>query len=129
MRSAIPCPACGSANSLTATSCSSCGAELNPADDRAAGYPDSDPALERTDPADRVELERYDTDTGAEAEIDCGLLRANGIACELGGPTIPGLPSNMILWVNRKDAEAARALLDEAEQTSATGETESDDAA
>lgn len=76
-----------------------------------------------------MELERYDTDTGAEAEIDCGLLRANGIACELGGQTIPGLPSNMILWVNRKDAEAARALLDEAEQTSAADDTESDDAA
>lgn len=129
MRSATPCPACGSANSLTATSCISCGAELNPIAEQTAGYPDSDPALERVDPAERVELERYDTDTGAEAEIDCGLLRANGIACELGGQTIPGLPSNMILWVNRKDAEAARALLDEAEQTSAADDTESDDAA
>lgn len=129
MRSATPCPACGSANSLTATSCISCGAELNPIADQTAGYPDSDPALEHVDPAERVELERYDTDTGAEAEIDCGLLRANGIACELGGQTIPGLPSNMILWVNRKDAEAARALLDEAEQTSAADDTESDDAA
>lgn len=129
MQSATPCPACGSANSLTATSCISCGAELNPVAEQIAGYPDNDPALEHIDPADRVELERYDTDTGAEAEIDCGLLRANGIACELGGQTIPGLPSNMILWVNRKDAEAARALLDEAERTSATGDTESDDAA
>lgn len=129
MQSARPCPACGSANSLTATSCSSCGAELNPAAERAAGYPDSDPALERVDPAQRVDLERYDTDTGAEAEIDCGLLRANGIACELGGQTIPGLPSNMILWVNRKDAQAARAVLDEAEHGSAVEDTESDDAA
>ena len=67
------------------------------------------------DPRDRVELERYDTDTGAEAEIDCGLLRANGIACELGGQTIPGLPTNMILWVNGRDAATARALLDEVE--------------
>jgi hypothetical protein len=124
-----PCPASGSANSLAATSCSSCGAELNPAAGRGAGYPDNDPALERLDPADRVELERYDTDTGAEAEIDCGLLRANGIACELGGQAIPGLPSNMILWVNRKDAETARGLLDEAEQASEPQETESDDAA
>lgn len=83
--------------------------------DAASGVPDSDPALEHVDPAGRVELERYDTDTGAEAEIDCGLLRANGIACELGGQTIPGLPTNMILWVNGRDAAAARALLDEVE--------------
>lgn len=128
-QSARPCPACGSANPLTATSCTRCGAELShPADD-VAGYADSDPALERVDPAERIELERYDTDTGAEAEIDCGLLRANGIACELGGQTIPGLPSNVILWVSRKDAGAARALLDEAEQPSAAEDAESDDAA
>jgi hypothetical protein len=109
------CPACGSGNQLTATYCASCGAELNQAGDPGNGFPDNDPALERVAPENRVELERYDTDTGAEAEIDCGLLRANGIACELGGQTIPGLPSNMILWVNKQDAAAARALLDEVE--------------
>ena len=95
--------------------CSSCGADINTESEEDSGFPDSDPALEHVDPRDRVELERYDTDTGAEAEIDCGLLRANGIACELGGQTIPGLPTNMILWVNRRDAGAARALLDEVE--------------
>lgn len=79
------------------------------------GFSDNDPALEYVDPETRVELERYETDTGAEAEIDCGLLRANGIACELGAQTIPGLPANMILWVSRKDAEIARALLDDVE--------------
>ncbi len=107
------CPLCGTANEFTATICSSCGAELNLREED--GFSDNDPALEHVDQENRVELERYDTDTGAEAEIDCGLLRANGIACELGGQTIPGLPSNMILWVNKQDAEAARALLDDVE--------------
>lgn len=102
-------------NPVSAATCTSCGAEINLAPDAATGLPDSDPALEHVDHGDRVELERYDTDTGAEAEIDCGLLRANGIACELGGQTIPGLPTNMILWVNRRDAATARALLDEVE--------------
>lgn len=102
-------------NPATAPTCTSCGAEINLGAAADTGLPDSDPALEHVDPGERVELERYDTDTGAEAEIDCGLLRANGIACELGGQTIPGLPSNMILWVNRRDAAAARALLDEVE--------------
>jgi len=101
---------------MAATTCADCGAELTgSAAEGTNGFFDSDPALEHIDPEERVELVRYDTDTGAEAEIDCGLLRANGIACELGGQTIPGLPSNMILWVNKKDSAAARALLDEVE--------------
>jgi uncharacterized Zn finger protein (UPF0148 family) len=108
------CPACGVKNQRGSATCSSCGAEIEITDE-SVGFPDTDPALERVDPEERYELERYDTDTGAEAEIDCGLLRANGIACELGGQAIPGLPSNMILWVNKKDAAAARALLDETE--------------
>ncbi|HWG50671.1 MAG TPA: hypothetical protein VN669_13315 [Candidatus Acidoferrales bacterium] len=108
------CPACGVKNAPGAETCISCGAEIN-ASDEGDGFADSDPALEHVDPEHRFELERYDTDTGAEAEIDCGLLRANGIACELGGQAIPGLPSNMILWVNKKDAAAARVLLDETE--------------
>jgi predicted RNA-binding Zn-ribbon protein involved in translation (DUF1610 family) len=108
------CPACGLNNPSGVATCSSCGAEIALAD-QSRSFPDNDPALERVDPEDRFELERYDTDTGAEAEIDCGLLRANGIACELGGQAIPGLPSNMILWVNKRDAAAARALLDETE--------------
>ena len=108
------CPACGGENQPGATTCASCGAEITigPEDN---GFSDNDPALEYVDPETRVELERYETDTGAEAEIDCGVLRANGIACELGAQTIPGLPANMILWVSRKDAEIARALLDDVE--------------
>lgn len=105
------CPACGGDNASDAITCTACGADLLGEND----YADNDPALEHVDAEQRFELARYDTDTGAEAEIDCGLLRANGIACELGGETIPGLPSNMILWVNQKDAEAARTLLDEVE--------------
>ena len=108
------CPACGVKNEAGSATCSSCGAEIEIADG-SGGFPDTDPRLEHVDPEERYELERYDTDTGAEAEIDCGLLRANGIACELGGQAIPGLPSNMILWVNKKEAAAARALLDETE--------------
>jgi hypothetical protein len=110
------CPACGSENKPGATTCASCGAEMT-IDPESSGFSDNDPALEHVDPENRVELERYETDTGAEAEIDCGLLRANGIACELGSQTIPGLPANMILWVNRKDAAQARALLNEVETT------------
>jgi hypothetical protein len=113
MKSARTCPACGATNDMAATTCSECGAELSDSEmEGDNGFFDSDPALEHVDPRDRVELARYETDTGAEAEIDCGLLRANGIACELGAQTIPGLPSNMILWVNKNDAEAARTLLD-----------------
>lgn len=108
------CPACGSENEPGAATCAFCGAEMS-ADLGADGFSDNDPELEFVDPETRAELERYETDTGAEAEIDCGLLRANGIACELGAQTIPGLPANMILWVNRKDLEAARALLDDVE--------------
>jgi len=108
------CPACGSQVGRGEATCSSCGAEIN-ANLDSDGFFDSDPALEHVDPESRVELARYETDTGAEAEIDCGLLRANGIACELGAQTIPGLPANMILWVDSKDAEDARALLDEVE--------------
>ena len=108
------CPACGSKNQPDAATCASCGAEMT-LEPESAGFSDNDPELEYVDPETRVELERYETDTGAEAEIDCGLLRANGIACELGAQTIPGLPANMILWVNRKDAESARALLDDVE--------------
>jgi hypothetical protein len=108
------CPACGSENEAGAATCASCGAEMS-ADPGFDGFSDNDPELEYVDPETRVELERYETDTGAEAEIDCGLLRANGIACELGAHTIPGLPANMILWVNRKDFETARALLDDVE--------------
>ena len=108
------CPACGVKNQPGSATCTSCGAEIETAL-ATDGFADTDPALEHVDPEGRYELERYDTDTGAEAEIDCGVLRANGIACELGGQAIPGLPSNMILWVNKKDAAAARALLDETE--------------
>src|SRR6185312_3000867 len=116
MKSARTCPACGTSNIVAATTCADCGAELSDsAIEGANGFFDNDPALEHVDPENRVELARYETDTGADAEIDCGLLRANGIACELGAQTIPGLPSNMILWVSKKDAQAARTLLDEVE--------------
>jgi hypothetical protein len=123
MEPGTTCPACGSVNFSTAPTCASCGAALSDTANGGNGYADNDPLLEHVDPANRVELERYDTDTGAEAEIDCGLLRANGIACELGGQTIPGLPSNMILWVNAQDASKARALLDDVELGSAEQES------
>lgn len=124
MQSVRECPACGSANAATAECCAVCGAELIVVVEPVPARPaDNDPALEFVDPENRFELERYETDTGAEAEIDCGLLRANGIACELGSPALPGLPSDRILWVNKQDANAARALLDEVE----TSESEEDE--
>jgi hypothetical protein len=109
------CPACGRITDSAAATCTFCGAPLHSDASPRYGFADSDPALEHVDQENRVELARYDTDTGAEAEIDCGLLRANDIACELGGPTLPGLPSNVILWVNQQDADAARTLLAEVE--------------
>jgi hypothetical protein len=76
-------------------------------------FVDDDPPLQYVDPNNRVELDRFER--WADAELACGLLRANGIACELS-PTIPELPVETILWVNNADAELAWALLADAER-------------
>lgn len=67
------------------------------------------------DPEHRVEIAHFELVQGAQAGLVCGMLRANGIACELSNPLLPGLPNERALWVNAGDAEQARALLAAAE--------------
>jgi len=82
--------------------CASCGQDLN-----------EDPELAHVDPERRVELTRFDAERGDEAELACGLLRANGIACELSSTALPGLPADLIVWVSPQDAGPAWALLED----------------
>ena len=74
---------------------------------------DDNPALRYVDLENRIELDRFDR--WDEAELACGLLRSNGIACELSPMPLPGLPADIILWVHNQDAKLARALLAERE--------------
>lgn len=68
------------------------------------------PALQHVDLNDRVELDRFEH--LYEAELACGLLRSNGIACEVSSQLIP---AEVILWTGTKDAQLAWALLADAE--------------
>jgi hypothetical protein len=79
-----------------------------------SGFIDDDPALRYVDPENRIELARFER--WDDAELACGLLRSNGIACELTPPPLPGLPTDIILWMHKKDAELAWALLADAER-------------
>jgi len=99
------CRACGHDNDAGAARCASCGQDL-----------DEDVELTHVDPDRRVELTRFDTERGDEAELACGLLRANGIACELSSTALPGLPADLIVWVNPEDARPAWALLEDAQR-------------
>lgn len=54
------------------------------------------PAFQHVDLNDRVELDRFEH--LYEAELACGLLRSNGIACEVSSQLIPGVPAEVILW-------------------------------
>ena len=85
---------------------------------------DDDPALRSVDPENRIELTRFER--WDDAELACGLLRFNGIACELSSMLIPGLPADMILWVNARDADLARALLADAEREASTQHDEAE---
>ncbi len=58
---------------------------------------------------DRVEIASFERES--EALLAAGLLRANGIAAELGTPTVPGLTWQQALWVGAADAGVARQLL------------------
>ncbi len=123
------CRACGSANDAGAERCAACGAGLDAAtEEPEASFADEDPALTHVDPDNRVELTRFETERGDEADLACGLLRANGIACELSSTALPGLPADLIVWVNAQDARPAWALLEDA-QREASKEKEEDDAA
>lgn len=77
---------------------------------------DEDPALLHVDASNRVELDRFERLD--QAELACGLLRSNGIACELSSMPLSGLPADIILWVNAKDAKEAWALLADTERES-----------
>jgi hypothetical protein len=99
------CRACGSDNEAGAVRCASCGQDL-----------DEDLELTHVDPDRRVELTRFDAERGDEAELACGLLRANGIACELSSTALPGLPADLIVWVNPQDAGPAWALLEDVQR-------------
>lgn len=76
--------------------------------------PNDDLKLRFVDPENRTEIDRFERLD--EAELACGLLRASGVACELSPPPLPGLSADIILWVNRRDAELAWALLADAER-------------
>jgi hypothetical protein len=109
------CRACGSSNDPDAERCAACGADLDSAEEPSSGrLAEDEPALRYVDPDNRIELDRFER--WDEAELACGLLRANGIACELSSMVLPGLPAEVILWVPREDAELAWALLADAER-------------
>ena len=55
-----------------------------------------------------------------EAQLACGLLRSNGIPCELSSTVLPGLPADIILWTDNRDAEKAWALLVDTEREART---------
>lgn len=99
------CRACGSENDLDAEHCPSCGGDLT-----------EDLTLTHVDSDRRVELTRFETERGDEAELACGLLRANGIPCELSSTALPGLPADLIIWVDARDARPAWALLEDAQR-------------
>lgn len=88
--------------------------------------PSAGDELRSVDPEHRVEVANFEVNHGEEAELACGMLRANGIACELSNPLIPGLPNEKTLWVNAGNEAAAMALLAEAERGDAINK---DDAA
>jgi hypothetical protein len=66
------------------------------------------------DPENRVELDRFERLD--QAELACGLLRSNNIPCEVSSMPLPGLPADLILWVNANDAKLAWALLADTER-------------
>ena len=72
------------------------------------------PALQHVDLNDRVELDRFEH--SYEADLACGLLRSNGIACEASSQLMPGVPGQVILWTRTQDAQLAWALLVDTER-------------
>jgi hypothetical protein len=113
IKSGKVCPACGSTNATSAKACVTCGRDLDECD-APREVADGDPALFHVDAENRFELDRFERLD--QAELACGLLRSNGIPCELSSMPLPGLPADIILWVYNKDAELAWALLTDAER-------------
>ncbi|MCU1298270.1 MAG: hypothetical protein JWO91_2548 [Acidobacteriaceae bacterium] len=108
------CLSCDSTNRVDSKECTKCGADLDAEPETERRFIDDDPALVYVDPDNRIELDRFERLD--EAELACGLLRYNGIPCELSPMPLPGLPVDLILWVHNKDAELAWALLADAER-------------
>ena len=115
MESGRVCLACGNTNTTTAKQCRHCGRNLDLREEpTGASFVDDNPAVLHVDPTNRFDLDRFDRLD--EAELACGFLRANGVACELSSMPLPGLPVDIILWVNADDAKLAWALLADAER-------------
>jgi len=55
-------------------------------------------------PENRVELDRFDRLD--HAALACGLLRSNNIPCEVSSTLLPGQPTDLVIWVNAKDAKS-----------------------
>ncbi|MFZ0862998.1 MAG: hypothetical protein WCA27_31485 [Candidatus Sulfotelmatobacter sp.] len=109
------CRACGRREEdVDAERCASCGADLNAVTAQGTRFIDEDPRLQHVDANNRVELDRFNR--LEEAELACGLLRFNGIPCELSSTVIPGLPADTILWVHTDDAKLGWALLADMER-------------
>jgi hypothetical protein len=114
------CRICDSPNDPAAERCAVCDADLDAvALSSESDFMDDDPQLVHVDPENRTEVERYER--WDDAELACGLLRSNGIPCELSSMLLPGLPADLILWVNNQDAELAWALLTDAEREASQG--------
>ena len=121
------CPVCGSAIEVTAVICAACGSKINTeAGEHNPSFADDDTSLQSVDPEHRVEVAHFEVDHGEEAELACGMLRANGVPCELSAPLLPGLPAEQSLWVNAGDAEKALKLLADAERSDAANRKDTD---
>ncbi len=128
--SARSCPVCGREVEATAIVCSACGAEFRTEAGQRGSLPSGeDLTLQAVDPEHRMEVAHFEIDHGDEAELACGMLRANGIACALSNPLLPGLPAEQGLWVNSADAGLALKLLADAEGGASAEDKEGSDAA
>jgi len=114
MESERVCSRCGTINRADAKYCEICAAPLDAATESGAQFVEDDLSLRHVDPNNRVELDRFER--WDEAELACGLLRFNNIACELSPMPLLGLPAGIILWVHNADAELAWALLADSER-------------
>src|ERR1700686_974067 len=114
MESERVCSRCGTINRAGAKYCEICASPLDAATESGSQFVEDDLALRHVDPNNPVELDRFDR--WDEAELACGLLRFNNIACELSPMPLPGLPADIILWVHNRDATLAWALLADAER-------------
>jgi hypothetical protein len=119
------CRQCKNTTDADSKECPSCGADLDALPESSGPFVDDDPALRYVDPNNRIEINRFERLD--EAELACGLLRFNGIPCELSPLPLPGPPADIILWVHNQDAELAWALLADAEREATR--KKSDDAA